>query len=67
MGMDRVTIMMKKEQLLKLRSIQARLIKETKKNWSFSKVLSIVVAMGVGSKDFDELITNVIENGMKKK
>jgi len=67
MGRDRITIMIKNEQLMKLRAIQAKMIKKTKKNWSLSSVFSIVLAIGVGSKDFDELIDTVIENGMIEK
>ena len=64
---DRITIMINNEQLLKLRTVQAKMIKESKENWSFSSVLSIVLTIGVGAKDFDELIMAVIENGKKKK
>lgn len=69
MTKPRLTITMTDDMLMNLKQIQSRLINKTKKNWSFSATISLVASIGLGSKDFEDLIDIVIENKrrMKKK
>jgi len=62
----RITVIFDEETLKKLRVVQAKLITETKRSWSFSKTLSIVSSMGIGSKNFDEIVNTVIETAKKR-
>jgi len=63
----RVTIIIDYQTLTKLRALQAKLILATKSNWSFSKTLSIVSSVGLGAKNFDEIMDAVIETAKKRK
>jgi len=62
----RITIVIDEDTLTKLRSLQAKLISETKSNWSFSKTMVIVSLMGLGGKNFDEIMDIVIETARKR-
>lgn len=57
----RITIIIDEVTLLKLREVQANLIKETKRSWSFSKTIRLVSSIGLGVKNFDPIIQKVIE------
>jgi len=62
----RITIIIDDKTLLKLRDVQANLIKETKSSWSFSKTLSLVSSIGLGVKNFNPIIEKVIEEAKKE-
>ena len=64
---NRITIILKDHDLETLRILQAKLIKETKKNWSFSSVVSLILSMGIGSNDFKDTIDTVIGISKKEK
>ena len=53
--------------LMKLKSLQSKLVFETRRSWSFSKTLSIVLAIGVGANDYQDLIDLLIEKEKKGK
>ena len=61
----RITITIHEEMLLNVKQIQSRLISKTKKNWSLSKTISLILAIGLGAKDFEDLLDIVI--GYRKK
>ena len=61
----RITIIIDKKTLLKLREVQANLIQETQSNWSFSKTISLVSSIGLGVKNFP-IIERVIEEAKKE-
>ncbi len=63
----RITVIIDDKTLLKLRGVQADLIRETKTHWSFSKTLSLVSSIGLGVKNFDPIIERVIEEWKKEK
>jgi len=62
----RITIIIDNKMLLKLREIQANLIKETQSSWSFSKTVSLVNSIGLGVKNFNPIIERVIEEAKKE-
>ena len=64
---NRITIILKDHDLETLRILQAKLIKETKKNWSFSSVVSLILSIGIGSKDYKDMIDTVIGVSKKEK
>jgi len=62
----RITIFIDDKTLSKLREVQANLIKETKSSWSFSKTLTIVSSIGLGVKNFNDIMDTVIETAIKE-
>ena len=62
----RITIIIDKKTLLKLREVQANLIQETQSNWSFSKTISLVSSIGLGVKNHNPIIEKVIEEVNKE-
>ena len=62
----RITIIIDDDTLAKLRALQAKLISETQSNWSFSKTMSIVSSIGLGEKNFEEIMDTVIETSRKR-
>ena len=61
----RITIVIDDKILLKLREVQANLIKETQSSWSFSKTITLVSSIGLGVKKFNPIIEKVIEEAKK--
>ena len=64
---NRITIILKDDDIETIRTLQARLIKDTKKNWSFSSVVSLILSIGIGSKDYKDMIDTVIGVSKKEK
>jgi len=65
MTKKRITISIDEEMLMNVKQIQSKLVDKTKKNWNFSKTLSLILAIGLGGKDFDDILDLVI--GYRKK
>jgi len=57
----RITIMIDGELYKKTRDVQAFLIKETCRNWSYSKTLSEILDIGLKDRKFTDVIQNIIE------
>jgi len=57
----RITIMIDGELYKKTRDVQAFLIKETTRNWSYSKTLSEILDIGLKDRKFSDVIQNIIE------
>jgi len=69
MTKKRITISIDEEMLMRVKQIQSRLLTKTKKNWNFSKTLSLIIAMALGAKDFDyqlDIIIGYIKKEKKK-
>ena len=64
---NRITIILKDDDIETIRTLQARLIKDTKKNWSFSAVVSLILSIGIGSKDFKDMIDTVVGISKREK
>ena len=62
----RITVIIDDKILLKLRDVQANLIKETQSSWSFSKTITLVSSIGLGVKNFNPIIEKVIEQAKKE-
>ncbi len=58
---NRITIMIDDELYKKTRDVQSFLIKETSRNWSYSKTLSEILDIGLKDKKFTDVISNIIE------
>ena len=64
---NRITIILKDGDIDIIRTLQARLIKDTKKKWSFSAVVSLILSIGIGSKDFKDMIDTVVGISKREK